>query len=146
MGKNVFNCRIQKLVSSFMLIEKLQACKDLENKELNTLEILRNISVNFHIYWKNISYKICLWNSNFSTLQIFTPRKLRGLGIVGSLQGNPALSMEKDCKNQKEPYICCRYIQIAGKPHDNFRISPQSVNITVFAQNRENLQRPRNIP
>ena len=48
-------------------------------------------------------------NSEKTTLQIFTPWKLRGLGIVGSLQGNPALSMEKDCKNQKET-ICMLWI------------------------------------
>ena len=35
-------------------------------------------------------------------LQIFTPWKLRGLGIAGSLQGKPALSMEKGCKNCRE--------------------------------------------
>ena len=33
---------------------------------------------------------------NFATLQIFTSWKLRGLGITGSLQGKPGLSMEKD--------------------------------------------------
>ena len=33
------------------------------------------------------------------TLQIFTPWKLRGLGIAGCLQGKLALSMEKSCKN-----------------------------------------------
>ena len=38
----------------------------------------------------------------FCTLQIFTPRKLPGLGIAGSLQGKPVLSMEKGCKNHKE--------------------------------------------
>ena len=39
-----------------------------------------------------------IWN-DLSTLQIFTPWKLRGLGIAGSLQGKTALSMEKGCKN-----------------------------------------------
>ena len=34
-----------------------------------------------------------------TTLQIFTPWKLPGLGIAGSLQGKSALSMEKGCKN-----------------------------------------------
>ena len=40
-----------------------------------------------------------------STLQIFTPWKLQGLRISGSLQGEPALSMEKGCKNHKESYV-----------------------------------------
>ena len=35
-------------------------------------------------------------------------------------------------------------LQIPGKPYDNYRISPQSVNITGFPHNRESLQRPRN--
>jgi hypothetical protein len=39
-----------------------------------------------------------------ATLQIFTPWKLRGLGIAGSLQGKPALSMEKGCTNCQETH------------------------------------------
>ena len=49
--------------------------------------------------------------------------------------------MEKGYKNHKETLY---HLQIAGKPHDDFRISPQSVNITGFSHNRENLQRPNN--
>ena len=37
----------------------------------------------------------------------FYPIKLWGLGITGSLQEKPALSMEKGCKNHKETNICC---------------------------------------
>ena len=48
-------------------------------------------------------------NKRVSTLQIFTPWKLRGLGITGSLQGKPALSMEKGCKNHKET-LCMLWI------------------------------------
>ena len=33
--------------------------------------------------------------AQYCTLQISTPWKLGGLGIAGSLQGKPALSMEK---------------------------------------------------
>ena len=44
-----------------------------------------------------------------SALQIFTPWKLRGPGIMGSLQGKPALSMEKGCKNHKET-LCMTYV------------------------------------
>ena len=46
----------------------------------------------------------------------------------------------------KNLYVCCgltlSYLQIAGKPHDNYRISLQSVNIAGFPHNRETLQRP----
>ena len=41
-------------------------------------------------------------------LQIFTPSKLRGLGIAGSLHDKFALSMEKA-------------VRIAGNQHDNYR-------------------------
>ena len=44
-----------------------------------------------------------------TTLQIFTPWKLQGLGITGSLQGKPILSMEKGCKNHKET-LCTLWI------------------------------------
>ena len=37
------------------------------------------------------------------------PSKLRGLGITGSLQGKPALSMKKGCKNHKET-LCMLWI------------------------------------
>ena len=38
----------------------------------------------------------------------FYPMKTTGLGITGSLQGKPALSMEKDCKNhKKKTFVCC---------------------------------------
>ena len=36
----------------------------------------------------------------------------------------------------------CQYLQIAGKPYDNYRISPQSVNITGFPHNRESCKDP----
>ena len=111
----------------------------------------------FHL-WKfmNKEFLKLLMKISFSwmrfsrtTLQIFTPWKLRGLGITGSLQGKPALSMEKGCKNHKET-LCMLWINPViftdcGKPHDNYRISPKSVNITGFPHNRENLQRPCNI-
>ena len=41
-------------------------------------------------------------NNKTQYTAIFTPWKLRGLGIMESLQGKPALSMEKACKNHKE--------------------------------------------
>ena len=63
---------------------------------------------------------------------------LRGLGITGSLQGKPAL-----LESQRNPMSVVD-LQIEGKPHDNYRIFPQSVNITGFPRNMENLQRPRN--
>ena len=44
-----------------------------------------------------------------AALQIFSPWKLRGLGITGSLQGKPALSLEKGCKNHKET-LCMLWI------------------------------------
>ena len=105
---------------------------------------------------KSLDYINFLWlkpGTKFSkawTLQIFTPWKLRGLEIMGSLHGKSAPSMEKGCKQRitKKLYVCCGwtpyYSQITGKPHDNDRISPQSVSITVFTHNRENLQRPFN--
>ena len=43
------------------------------------------------------------------TLQMFTHWKLQALGITGSLQGKPALSMEKDCNNYKET-LCMLWI------------------------------------
>ena len=43
------------------------------------------------------------------TLQIFTPWKLRALGITGSLQGKPVLSMKKGCKHHKET-LCMLWI------------------------------------
>ena len=47
---------------------------------------------------KLFSSLISLWLYNVGdTLQILTPLKLQGLGIAGSLQGKPALSMEKGC-------------------------------------------------
>ena len=93
-----------------------------------------------YISWKN--------SIPGSTLQIFSPWKLQGLGITGSLQGKPALSMEKGCKNPKET-LCMLWINPViftdcGKPCDKYRISPQSVNITGFPHNRESLQRPCN--
>ena len=39
----------------------------------------------------------------------FYPMKTTGLGITGSLQGKPALSMEKGCKNHKET-LCMLWI------------------------------------
>ena len=48
----------------------------------------------------------CLWGK-FDTLQIFTPWKVRGLRISGSLQGKSALWK--------------RAVRIARKPHDNYR-------------------------
>ena len=96
-------------------------------------------------HWRISRYFLFLLH----TLQIFTPWKLQGLGITGSLQRKPALSMEKGCKNHKET-LCMLWINPViftdcGKPHDNYRISPKSVNITGFPHNRENLQRPCNI-
>ena len=84
-----------------------------------------------YISWKN--------SIPGSTLQIFSPWKLQGLGITGSLQGKPALSMEKGCKNPKET-LCMLWINPViftdcGKPCDKYRISPQSVNITGFIHN-----------
>ena len=38
----------------------------------------------------------------------------------------------------------CNIYRFQGKPHDNYRISPQSENITGFPHSRENLRRPRN--
>ena len=44
-----------------------------------------------------------VWNFYWPpTLQIFTPWKLRRLGIAGSLQGKSVLSKEKGCKNWGE--------------------------------------------
>jgi hypothetical protein len=41
--------------------------------------------------------------------KFFTPWKLQGLGITGSLQGKPALSMEKGRKNHKKN-LCMLWI------------------------------------
>ena len=71
---------------------------------------------------------LIFYNSYFLRSKIFTPWKLQGLGITGSLQGKLALSMEKGCKNHKET-LCILL------PHDNYRVSPQSVSITGFIHN-----------
>ena len=77
--------------------------------------------------------------------EIFLTMKAKGTGHYGCLQVQvfPALSMEKGCKNHRET-LCMFWInhvtlQIAGKTHDNYRISPQSVNITGFPHNIYNL-------
>ena len=36
------------------------------------------------------------------------------------------------------------YLQIAGKPNDDYRISPQSVNVSGFHHNKRTLRRPHN--
>ena len=55
------------------------------------------MQVTFTKQTKKLKFKT---NLNYHhTLQIFTPWKLQGLGIAGSLQGKPALSMEKGYKN-----------------------------------------------
>ena len=62
-------------------------------------------------------------------LQIFTPWKLRGLQITGSLQGKPVLSMEKGCKNHKEtlcmlwmnPVIFVDYVNICSALWENLK-------------------------
>ena len=59
----------------------------------------------------------------------------------------PAISMEKGCKNHRETlyfskgkivYVVgkpCNIYRLQGKPYDNLRISPQSVNIKGFPHN-----------
>ena len=49
----------------------------------------------------------CNLKSQSTNLKIFTPWKLLGLGIAGSLKGKPASSMGKGCKNcnSQSPYL-----------------------------------------
>ena len=49
--------------------------------------------------------------------------------------------MEKGCKNHRETLYSSKgkIVYIVGKPHDNYRISPQYVNITGFPHNIHNL-------
>ena len=72
-------------------------------------------------------------------------------GFTGCPQVFPSISMEKGCKNHRETlysskgkivYVVgkpCNIYRLQGKPNDNYRISPQSVNITGFPHNTHNL-------
>ena len=48
----------------------------------------------------------------------FISTHCEGVGITGSLQGKPALSMEKGCKNHKEPLS----IYVVDKPCNIYRL------------------------
>ena len=84
----------------------------------NNLRIKHNLSkITFTrkqcCHWSDLasfhSKKVLVEDLYSITLHIFTPWKLRGLEIMGSLLGKPALSMEKGCKNHKET-LCMLWI------------------------------------
>ena len=58
---------------------------------------------------KALMSAMLLLSLKIPTLQISTPWQLQGLGITRSLQGKPALSMEKGFKNHKET-LCMLWI------------------------------------
>ena len=109
-------------------------CNTTDNKTsiVDKMEIIQPTSLcGLGVHRNNIFLTYLIINKNSCDIANFFPMKLRGLGIMGSLQGKPKLSMEKGVKNQKE--TLCMYV--VNKPCNIYRLQGNFMIIIEFPCN-----------